>query len=152
MNHPTFTIFSDFFGLKYSVFQDAIFWVSVSWTLSTHRKIKYLLAGGVSTCIGAYLLKFIKMTQTIRFSFPLFQCPCPFLSGLDFLKAGRQLILQMEHSVFSPLLFFIYLLIYTLPQRGREMALPFLEVVTCSWVISYNILYSSLVGQKWFLF
>lgn len=82
------------------------------------------------------------MTQTIWFSFPLFQRPCPFLSGLDFLKAGRELILQMELSVFSPLLFFIYLAIYTLPLGGREVALPFLEVVTCSWVISYNIYYT----------
>ena len=82
------------------------------------------------------------MTQTIWFSFPLFQRPCPFLSGLDFLKAGRELILQMELSVFSPLLFFIYLAIYTLPLGGREVAMPFLEVVTCSWVISYNIYYT----------
>lgn len=65
------------------------------------------------------------MTQAIWFSFPLFQRPCPFLSGLDFLKAGRELILQMEHSVFSPLLFFIYLVSYALPpgRKGNGIAI-----------------------------
>lgn len=99
-----------------------------------------------------YMCIFTQIYQNdtaIWFSFPLFQRPCPFLSGLDFLKAGRELILQMEHSVFSPLLFFIYLVSYALPpgRKGNGIAISGSSNLLMSYFL-YHILYSSLVGRK----
>ena len=59
---PASAIFSHSFSLKYLVFQGAILWVSVPWTLLKHNKIIYVFAG-VYICVYAHFFKFIKMAS-----------------------------------------------------------------------------------------